>query len=245
MVLGLILLVVGFISLLSFIGVFSLLLNEKLLERIKFIFVAFAAGSLLGAAFFDLIPEAVSIIPENVFLYVLLGIVAFYMLERVIFWRHCHEEKCDAHTFTHLNLIGDGVHNFIDGAIIAASFLVSIPLGVVTSIAVIFHEIPQEIGDFGVLLYGGFSKTKALFFNFIFSLTAFAGAIFAYFFASKITILIPFLLSFAAGGFIYIAASDLIPELHKERDFKRSFLQLIAFLVGIFMIYGVGLVFGG
>ena len=245
MTLGLILLFVVIVSLLSLIGIFSLLLKENVLEKTTYILVAFAAGSLLGVAFLDLIPEVVESNIEGIFLYVLFGIILFYLLERVIFWRHCHKGICDVHVFTHLNIIGDAVHNFIDGAIIAAGFLVSVPLGITTSIAVIFHEIPQEIGDFAVLIYGGFSKAKALFFNFLSSLTAFAGAILTFYFASKIEIAIPYLLAFAAGGFIYIASSDLIPELHKEKDFKRSFIQLIVFFIGILTIYVVGLIFGG
>ena len=166
------------VSLISFIGVFTLSLKEKFLNKILLILVSFAAGALIGGAFFHLLPEALEISFDlNIFVYLVVGIFVFFILERVLHWRHCHKGKCDVHPFTYLNLVGDGVHNFIDGLIIAASFLTNISLGIITTIAVIFHEIPQEIGDFGILVYGGFSRTKALFFNFLSALTAILGAL--------------------------------------------------------------------
>ncbi len=163
----------------------------------------------------------------------IIGFVAFYMLEKILHWRHCHEGKCDVHVFTYLNLIGDAVHNFLDGIIIAASFVVNTNLGIVTTLAVIFHEIPQEFGDFGVLIYGGFSKAKALTYNFLTALTAVAGAVIGFFLSSAIENSVVFLLPLTAGGFIYIASSDLVPELRKETDIKKSLLPFIFFLLGL------------
>ncbi|MFH1773457.1 MAG: ZIP family metal transporter [Methanobacteriota archaeon] len=232
------------VSIISLIGIFSLMLREGLLKRILFILIAFAAGALLGAAFLDLIPEAMEESKgANVFGYVLFGILSFFVLERFIFWRHCHDGKCDVHTFSYLNLVGDGVHNFIDGMVIAAAFLTNVPLGVVTTIAIIFHEIPQEIGDFGILVYGGFSRFRALFYNFLSSLTAFIGAISTYFFSSYIESSLTFLLALAAGGFIYIATADLMPELQKEVDFEKSVVQLFSLIAGIVLLWALILFF--
>ena len=154
-------------------------------------------------------------------------------MERYLYWRHCHNGVCAVHTFTYLNLIGDGVHNFTDGMIIAASFVTDFKLGVITTLAVIFHEVPQEIGDFGILVYGGFTKKKALFFNFICSLMAILGAIIGYALSGIAKDMSLFLISLTAGGFIYIAASDLIPELHKQKDAKRANIAFFAFILGL------------
>ena len=243
-ILAIILLTVFLVSIISLIGIFSLLLKEEVTDKSLFILVSFAAGSLLGAAFLDLIPEAVEETPD-IFIYVLSGILIFFLMEKFLYWYHCHKGKCDVHTFTYLNLIGDGIHNCIDGIIIATSFLINVQLGMVTSLAIILHEIPQEIGDFGILVYGGLSKRKALFYNFVTSLTAFLGALIAYFFLSgKTENFASFVIAFAAGGFIYIACSDIIPELHKERDIKRSFLQFILLLMGMGIIFAVKSIFG-
>lgn len=225
------------VSIISLIGIFSLMLREGLLKRILFILIAFAAGALLGVVFLDLIPEAIEgSRGANVFGYVLFGILSFFVLERFIFWHHCHDGKCDIHTFSYLNLIGDGIHNFIDGMVIAAAFLTDAALGIVTTLAIIFHEIPQEIGDFGILIYGGFGRFRALFYNFLSSLTAFIGAVSTYFFYPYIENSLPFLLTFAAGGFIYIATADLIPELRKEVEFKKYVVQLLSLIAGILLL---------
>lgn len=232
------------VSIISLIGIFSLVLREALLKRILFILIAFAAGALLGVAFMDLIPEAMEKSPgANVFGYVLFGILSFFVLERFIFWRHCHDGKCDVHTFSYLNLIGDGIHNFIDGMVIAAAFLTDFALGIVTTLAIILHEIPQEIGDFGILIYGGFSKFKALLYNFLSSLTAFIGAISTYFFYSYIENSITVLLALAAGGFVYIATADLMPELQKEVDFKKSVVQLLSLIASMLLVWALVLFF--
>lgn len=225
------------VSAISLVGIFTLVLREKMLEKVLFILIAVAAGTLLGAAFLDLIPEAMEERGPGILLYVLCGIVAFFVMERFIFWHHCHDGKCDIHTFSYLNLVGDGVHNFIDGMVIAAAYLTSVPVGVIATIAIISHEIPQEIGDFGILVYGGFSRRKALFYNFLSAITAFVGAILTYFFSPYVENSVSFLLAFAAGGFIYIASADLMPELRKEMETKRSFIQLTFLILGICVIW--------
>jgi zinc and cadmium transporter len=242
------------VSLVSFVGVITLIVQPLLLQRILFALVSFAAGAMLGAAFLDLLPEAIEHSPDGVFGAVLAGIVIFFILETFLYWYHCHSGKCERHSniredrkahshilqpFTYLNLVGDGVHNFLDGIIIATSYLVDIPLGIVTTLAVIFHEIPQEIGDFGVLIYGGFTRGQALFYNFLSALTAVLGAVLAYYFATTIEHFTEWLVPFAAGGFIYIAAVDLLPELHQTQKFKRATLQLVFFLLGIGVIWAV------
>ncbi|MDD5730066.1 MAG: ZIP family metal transporter [Candidatus Omnitrophica bacterium] len=234
MILFLILISTFLVSIISLIGVFTLAINDKLLKQIIFCLIGFSAGSLIGSAFLHILPEVLAATSSiSVFYCLILGIIIFFMMERYFYWRHCHDGICDVHAFTYLNLIGDGFHNFIDGMVIAASFVASVKLGVVTTLAVIFHEIPQELGDFGVLVYGGFSRRKALTWNFISAMTAMVGALVGYFLSDIIPHLSNFILPLTAGGFIYIATSDLIPEIHKEINQKRSNLAFIAFLLGI------------
>jgi zinc and cadmium transporter len=224
------------VSLISLIGIFFIGLKEALLRRILMALVGFSCGSLIGGAFIHLLPESLEETGQAsraIFCYVIVGIILFFTMEKFLHWRHCHDEKCPIHTFAYLNLIGDGVHNFIDGMIIAASFIVSYSLGVTTTLAVIFHEIPQEIGDFGVLVYGGFAKWKAFAYNFVSALTAVAGSLVTYYLASYMQGMDVFLIPFAAGGFIYIAATDLMPELHKRNQAKESLIQLLSVLTGI------------
>ncbi len=225
------------VSLLSFIGVFTLGLKEKSLKKILLLLVGYSAGALFGDAFIHLLPGAVK---ENGFgipisAAILTGIIVFFVLEKIVKWHHHHNlsEKTDVHSFGYMNLFGDALHNFIDGALITGSYLVSVPVGIATTVAVILHEIPQEIGDFGVLLHSGFSKNKALLFNFLSALTAVLGAIIALYFNSLVENFEVLLVSFAVGGFIYIAGSDLIPELHHEEGTKNSIIQIIVFLLGI------------
>jgi zinc and cadmium transporter len=226
------------VSLISFVGIFSLLLTDQLLNRILVFMISFAAGALIGGAFIHLIPEALKQGgSEHVFLFVLLGFVLFFVLERYLYWRHCHEDQCEIHAFTYLNLIGDGIHNFIDGLIIGASFFVDIQLGIVTTTAIILHEIPQEIGDFGILVYGGFGKWKALYCNFLSAVTAIFGTVVGYQYSGRTENLAGFLLPFAAGGFIYIASCDLIPELHKQKDLRTATLSITFFLFGILLMF--------
>ena len=234
------------ISAFSFVGIVTLLLKQKILNKILFFLIALSAGALMGGAFLHLMPEAVEKAEEMgshlaPFIYLLLGFVMFFFIEKVLHWRHCHDGKCDVHTFAYMNLFGDSVHNFIDGLIIAASFMVDIGLGITTSVAIALHEIPQEIGDLGVLVYGGFSKTKALLMNFFTALTAMLGGIIGYFFSQSAGFSLVFLLPFAAGGFIYIAASDLIPEIRKEMDFRKYMFSFGIFILGILLMYLLGL----
>jgi len=224
------------VSMVSFIGILFVGLKEAIMGRILMALVGFASGSLIGAVFFDLIPEAAES-GQAIWLYIVAGIVFFFIMEKFLYWRHCHDETCKVHSFAYLNLIGDGVHNFIDGVLIAASFLVSPSLGFTTSLAVVFHEIPQELGDFGVLLYGGFERKKALMYNFLSAITAVIGALVTYFLASQVQGLALLLVPFAAGGFIYIAATDLMPELHKKSQTKDSVIQLSTLLTGIALMF--------
>ncbi len=226
------------VSLISLVGIFALTLKDKFLEKILVLLIGFSAGGLLGAAFLHILPEALEQSrSQNVFLFVIFGFIAFFILERYFHWRHCHEENCHVHPFTYLNLVGDAVHNFADGLIIGASFVINIHFGVVTTLVIIMHEIPQEIGDFGVLLYGGFSKSKALFFNFMIALTCVLGAIVGYPLSQNIKHFSAYLLPMVAGGFIYIAACDLIPEIHRQSGAKRINLSIAAFVCGIIFVF--------
>jgi zinc and cadmium transporter len=226
------------VSLISFVGVISLLLRENLLSKILLLLISFSAGALIGAAFLHLIPEAVEKGGHSeVYLFVIIGFIMFFILEKYLHWRHCHKGKCEIHTFTYLNLVGDGVHNFIDGLIIGSSFVVNINFGIATSFAIIMHEIPQEIGDFGVLVYGGLNKNKALFYNFLSALTAVLGTVIGYALANTSAIFMKLLMPVAAGGFIYIASCDLIPELHKQQDIKKSTLSMVVFIIGVAFMY--------
>lgn len=231
------------VSLISLIGVLLLWFNEKTLNRIMMFFVSFATGAMLAAAFLDVLPEAAGAAGiQTTLFYALAGIVGFYVVEKFLHWHHHHghhgEEGVHVHPVAYLNLVGDGIHNFVDGALIAASFLTSVPLGMIATIAVVAHEIPQELGDFSILLYAGFTKNKALFFNFLSALTALAGALITYFagFSAQTNAV---LISFAAGSLVYIAATDLLPELHKHEEKKalKSIAQVVVLLLGIAVIW--------
>jgi len=226
------------VSLISLIGIFSFLFKEKRLNRLLIVLIGFSAGGLIGGAFLHILPEALEeAASQVVFLYLILGFISFFILEKYLHWRHCHEGVCSVHAFTYLNLIGDSVHNFTDGLVIGASFIFDIRFGIITTLVIIMHEIPQEIGDFGVLVYGGFSKFKALYFNFFTALTCVLGTIIGYFISTNLKGFSVFLLPFTAGGFIYIAACDLVPELHKQQDLKKSASSMLAFLCGILFIF--------
>ncbi|MEM2995413.1 MAG: ZIP family metal transporter [Candidatus Bathyarchaeia archaeon] len=221
------------VSLMSLTGIIFIGLKEELFKRVLMVLVGFSSGTLLGSAFLDLLPESTAEMENEAFYYVLFGIVVFFALEKFLYWRHCHEEECPIHMFVYLNIVGDGIHNFIDGMVIAATYLVGgYHLGFATTLAVIFHEIPQEIGDYGVLIYGGLSKRKALSYNFVSAVTAVLGAIATYL-LKQVQNIEALLVPFAAGGFIYIAATDLIPELHKKTRASASIIQLFTILLGI------------
>jgi len=242
------------VSLISLVGVLALAVNEKILRQIVVYLIGFSAGALLGDAFIHLIPEAAeSGFAAAISLYILTGIAVSFVIEKFIHWKHYHyhyhehehhgDEACKemknkgVKPFAYMNLVGDAVHNFIDGLIIGASYIVSIPIGLATTLAVIFHEIPQEIGDFGVLLHGGFSKKQAVFYNFLSAVAAIAGVAVSFVIINYIPNMLTFLIPFAAGTFVYIAGSDLIPELHHEAGLKKSAFQFIALLIGMAIMW--------
>ena len=230
-------------SILSLFGSLFLLLKQKITEDFSQKLISFAAGALIATAFLDLLPEASKLKEgSQIFLFSLLGFVSFFFAEkyiRLFHYHHGHGEKPS----TVLVLAGDGIHNFVDGVAIAVAFLVSIPLGIVTTIAVASHEIPQEIADMGVLLANGLSKARALIFNFLSAITALIGAIAAFLLAGRIEGYLYIFLAVAAGHFIYIAASDLIPELHEKSRGKRDFGSILIFVLGILTIYASSLIF--
>jgi zinc and cadmium transporter len=225
------------VSALSLIGIIFIWVTESKLKKVFTYLVSFAVGGLLGDVFLHLMPEMIETGFETQTALVLIGgILVSFMVERFLQWRHCHIPTTTEHphSFAYMNLFGDSIHNLIDGLIIGGSYLVSVPLGIATTIAVVFHEIPQELGDFSVLIYGGFHKKKALMFNFLTALTAVAGAVIALALGSLIGDATLWLVPFAAGNFIYIAGSDLIPELRKdEPEPKKSALQLLSLVLGI------------
>lgn len=233
------------ISLISLIGIFFILIKKDKLNKLILFLVALAAGSLLGGAFLHLLPEIIegTGFTFRISILILGGIILFFAIENFIHWRHCHvpTSKSHPHTLGTMNIIGDGIHNFTDGLIIAASYFISIPTGIATTLAVILHEIPQEIGDFGVLIYAGYSKKKALFFNFLSALTAILGAIVGIIFAAKSTIFAYIVMPIAVGGFLYIAGSDLIPEIHKTQDKAFPLKNLLGILLGILIMYSITL----
>lgn len=230
------------VSLLSLVGIIFLLFSEEKVNKTLLLLVSFSAGSLMGGAFFHLLPETLEgcsnfLLPS---IYILIGFCLFFIMERILRWHHCHKIDCDTHKHLgQLNLIGDSIHNAIDGLVIISTFTISPILGIPVTLSIIFHEIPQEIGDFGVLLYAGFKKTTALLYNFLTALTALAGVILGYFLLDKVGGINQFLLPFAAGGFIYIAASDLVPEIHQEKSIVRSVISFIIFFLALLFMLGL------
>lgn len=239
-----ILLFTFFGSIAALIGGFILLFYEKLTLKISHFLASFAAGTLLGAAFFDLLPEALHTGEErgiDIFLWSLIGILIFFLMERFIHWFHHHEDyhehPRESKSTAPLIIIGDTVHNFVDGIVIAATFLVSIPLGIVTTLAVVAHEIPQEVGDFGLLLHKGLSKQKIIIVNIVSASAAFVGAIITYLLGDILEGYIPILLALTAGFFIYIATSDLIPEIHHEKRRGFAVIESVLLMLGIATIW--------
>ncbi len=230
------------ISLIAFIGALTLFLKKELLDKILLLLVSFSAGALMGGSFFHLIPEAIIEFDSSekgilkVFLYLLLGFCVFFALEQFISWHHEHGARPTMRPYAYLVLLSDSLHNFIDGLTIAASFIVSFPIGLATVLAVALHEIPQEIGDYGVLIYGGVKRVRALFLNFFAASTVILGGIAGFLLSEKIGNSIVFLLPFAAGNFIYIAASDLIPEIKQKLSFKKSLIHFSIFLSGLLIM---------
>lgn len=266
--------VLGFIMILvigslSLIGLFMISIREATLDKILFILVAFATGTILASALFDLIPESlhhleelneggVVIAESSLFILVIFGFVTFFIIERFIYWFHGHAHEKDdqlvcyvgtdegvgtsikrggnVKSFALLNLVGDGLHNFLDGIIIMVAFLSGTRNGVIVTLAVLFHEFPQEIGDFGILIYGGFSKKKALLFNFLSGMIALLGGLLAFVLSDVLEVFNFFFLAFSGGGFLYIASTELMPELLKQKDLKKSIIQALIFLSGLILI---------
>jgi len=222
----------------SFIGVLTLALSQNFLSKILMSLVSLSAGTMLAAAMLHLLPESVEALGDTLpFQLTLLSFIGFFILERFLHWRHCHDkDHLTKHTMGTMNLIADAIHNFLDGVLIAASFATGGGLGIIATLAIALHEIPQEIGDFGVLLHSGFTKRKALLYNVLVSLTAIAGGILGYIASHTMTQFASYLIPVAAGGFIYISASDLIPELKNETSTKRTALMIATFLLGVIIM---------
>lgn len=258
------------VSLVSLVGLFTLSLKTTTVHRVVFIMVAFGAGAILGAALFGIIPEIIEEAnhdAENgsghaeesedlkrlLFALIAFGFIAFYGLERFLYWYHGHhsceevEKGCEdsgrhtqIETYAYLNLFGDGIHNLMDGAFIVVAFDLDLSIGLAATLAVLAHELPQEIGDFGILLHAGMTRNQALFANFMSGLTALIGGFLALWLVG-----IPdfdlYILAFAAGGFIYLAASELVPEMQKEQNNRRALIQLVMFAIGMFTMLGVAI----
>ena len=239
------------ISLLSLVGVFTLSISDVKLHKLLSILIAYSAGTILGAALFDLLPEAVEMVDGAlVYPLVALGFIAFFFLERLLYWYHGHghghefedkKRRGPTKEFAYLNIVGDFIHNFIDGMIIAAAFLNSFTVGLAAAIAVAFHELPQEIGDYGILVYAGLERRRALIYNFAVALSIVLGGVFGSFFMASVEYLSGWMMAFSAGAFIFLSASELIPELHDEESWVRSVIQMVILVLGMLTIYALGL----
>ncbi len=217
--------------------------------------VSYAIGALLGAVFLDILPEAMKLSGNFALVSgtILLGILLFFTLEKLLIWRHCHHDHCEAHeTHQHhahgrsgmMIIVGDTFHNFVDGVIIAAAFMTDIHLGIVTALAIIAHEIPQEVGDFMILLHSGYSKMHALMLNLVSSLATLLGGILAYFALQSMQHAVPILLALAAASMIYVAVADLIPSLHKRTQLRDTIEQVVLIVLGVSSIFFVNLIVG-
>ncbi len=228
------------VSLISFSGILFLAIKMDVLQKVVFVLVSFAVGALFGSAFFVLIPESYEIVtnPLHTGLLIATGIMALFVLEKFIHWRHDHDvegiKKEDS--LGYISLVTDGLHNFIDGVLIAAAWATSPEIGLATTISVIIHEVPQEISDFGILIYAGFTKKKALIFNFLSAVTTILGVIFTFWLGRSFENITNYFLPFAAGGFIYLAGSDLIPQLNQEKSMGKNITQFFVILVGLLMM---------
>lgn len=218
----------------GFTGLF-LLLGENARRRLVPLLVSYATGALLGAALLGLMPEVFERIPApNALATLLAGLVLFFAFEQLLVWRHCHREQCEFHDASGaLILVGDGVHNFLDGAVIAAAFAASVPLGIATSLAVMAHEIPQELGDFAVLLKNGYSRKQAFAFNLMSSLAALPGGLVSFAFYYRMTAVLPYVTALAASSFLYIALADLVPGFRGRRSLRDAAVQFALVLAGI------------
>ena len=233
----------GLISLLSFAGVLTLMFGIQKLDRVIPLLISLAVGALFGDALIHLLPESFENSPSSALtsLYVILGILTFFLMERYLHWHHEHHEHSlnPVHPVAYINIVSDGMHNFLDGLIIGASYLVSIPIGMATTVAVALHEIPQEQGDFGILVHAGLSPRKALLLNFLSGILALVGVVISLVLGPGIEDYTAIMIPFTAGGFIYIAGSDLIPELHHERGIMRSATQFLMMVIGIGLMYAL------
>lgn len=234
---------VTIVSLISLIGIVFISFRLQALQRIVSLLVSFAVGALLGNAILHLLPEAFHLIPNTgtIALLFLAGVLALFSLEKFLHWHHDHNLSPDAEpkikTYGYISLLADGFHNFTDGILIGGAWLVSPEIGLATTLAIILHEVPQEISDFGVLIHAGFSKKKALRVNFFAALSAVAGAVLALWLGQTLDSFATHILPFAAGGFVYLACSDLIPELHKKNSTKNSLAQLAGIIAGVALMY--------
>ncbi len=226
------------ISLISLVGV---VISYKHIRRFLHYFISFAAGTLLAVSFFDLMPHALeesAIDVEFGGLLIVTGIIIFFLVERFIHWHHCDKEQCEERTTGLLILTGDFVHNFLDGVLIAGAFMLDFTTGLVTTVTVAIHEIPQEFGDFAVLIHSGFNKAKALMLNFLSALSAVIGGILGYFMFNKVEMITPFAVLITSGGFIYIALTDIVPSMHNHsKDRSVLFIETIIFVVTIIAFY--------
>lgn len=229
------------VSLISCVGILTIGMKIETLKKYVLLLVSLSAGALLGDTFFHLLPEYVETIGYTTLASrgILAGIIFGLVIEKVIHRRHCHlpTTRDHPHPFAYMNLVGDMLHNFIDGLIVGASYLISIEVGIATTIAVILHEVPQEIGDFGVLIHGWFTKQKALLLNFLTALTAILGGFIAYFLVDHVPYMQELLVPFTIGSFLYIAWADLIPEMHKELRLSAAVRNILWFCLGIVIMY--------
>ena len=228
------------VSVVSLVGIFTIALDDKRLKKLTIYLVSLSAGTLLGGSFLHIIPEAIELHGNvnTIWTALIGGILSFFVLEKVVSWRHCHNPRdCEhKHPVGMMNLVGDAMHNFIDGVVIAGAYLVDVNLGIATTVAVVIHEVPQEMGDFGVLIHAGYSKGKAMFFNFVSAMLSLIGAALVVFLNINVELITLYLLPFGAGGFVYIATCDLLPELKKENRTWQSFGQVVIVVLGILIM---------
>ncbi|VVB98271.1 Zinc transporter ZupT [uncultured archaeon] len=230
-------------SLVGLVGIFSLWMKEDAIRKLSIYLMAFSAGALLGGAFFHLLPEALAKTAViNVAEYIVLGFIVFQLMETYLHWHLCKE--CDVHPYSYMMTIGDGLHNIVDGLVIAASFLVSVPFGILTTVMIIVHEVPQEMGIFGTIVHGGQKPRTAILYSFIAQTTCILGGIGGYFLSQSSNAFAGFLIPFAAGGFLYIVATDLVPEMHKSEGWERM-KTFAVYIVGLAMMVALKLYVGG
>ena len=212
-----------------------LLIKDPARARLIPWLVSYAVGALLGASMLEILPKALEqLAPPQVFATLLVGILLFFVLEKLVLWRHCHTHDCEVHDGAVLPVVvGDGFHNFVDGAVIAAAAMTSLPLGITTAVAVTAHEIPQEVGDFAILLHAGYSRSKALMLNVLSALANVAGAMAAFFAFDRLPALLPYFLALSAASFLYVAMADLIPGLHRGRTDASSLRQILLIAAGV------------